>query len=348
MGNSDGTSSGPAIVDFAGQDLTAEDRAVIVHPATAGVILFGRNIDDAQQVRELTRELRSLRPDLLICIDQEGGRVQRLKKGVTRLPPMAALGARYQSSPEEGLVEAKELGWLMARELRSVGIDLSFAPVLDLDTDFCAAIGDRSFGCDPNIVTALASAFISGMGEAGMGAVGKHFPGHGKVAADSHFNLPVDHRSLAEIHAQDLIPFRVLCHSALVGVMPAHIIFSAVDEQPVGFSRLWLQKILRGELEFNGLIFSDDLSMAAAEHGGDFVSRSLAALNAGCDLLLLCNNRTGALGVLDVLVDTKMPAPTYQQKCRLICRGVTEFSQDELDRQTRARSLLDTLLSSIG
>ena len=310
--------SGPVIIDIAGPQLTDEDRQLLCEPGVAGIILFGRNVVDAAQVQELCQQLRALRPDLLICIDQEGGRVQRLQQGVTRIPPMAVIGDLYQQDQARALSCSKEVGWVMARELRALGIDLSFAPVLDLDRDFCAAIGDRSFGCDPLAVVAIASAFIDGMHAAGMGAVGKHFPGHGKVQADSHRELPIDKRALEDIQGHDLVPFAALCKNQLQGVMPAHIVFEAVDANPVGFSSVWLNKILRGQLGYEGLIFSDDLNMAAASAGGSYAARAQTALAAGCDLLLICNNRPAAKEVL-AAVGNKLLSPTAnQRKLKLI------------------------------
>jgi beta-N-acetylhexosaminidase len=331
------------IVDIAGPDMTQDDRQLLSQPGVAGVILFARNIVNAQQVRSLCQQLRQQRADLLICIDQEGGRVQRIKQGVTRIPPMAVLGAMYRRDSQQALATCIEIGWLMARELRALGVDLSFAPVLDLDDDFCAAIGDRSFGCDPDSVISLATAFITGMHQAGMGAVGKHFPGHGKVAADSHHELPVDTRSLEQISVDDLMPFNALCTSHLQGIMPAHIVFDSVDDTAVGFSRIWLKQILRKQLGFTGLIFSDDLNMAAAGAGGDYGQRAQAALAAGCDLLLICNNRPAALEVLASVGDQTLSVQAYQQKLRLISAEPSPMNSAELQRSEQAQALLTGL-----
>ncbi len=279
---------GSLMLDIAGCWLTAEDRNILRQPEVGGLILFARNIEHPQQVIELCRSIRKVRPDLLIAVDQEGGRVQRLRRGFTRLPSMHAIA----SSPEP-LTSARQAGWLMAAEVLASGIDFSFAPVLDLDYQRNAVIGHRAFGSDPQQVAALGRAFVHGMQRAGMAAVGKHFPGHGWVTADSHFDIPVDERSLDSIRKSDLQTFASLVGS-IKGVMPAHVIYPQVDEQPAGFSSFWLQQILRGELGFNGVIFSDDLSMAGAQAAGDMKARTQAAISAGCDMILVCNDRAGA------------------------------------------------------
>ncbi len=334
--------SGPAIIDIASTELTEEDVSLIRHPATAGIILFSRNIHSLTQTKVLCQQLRAVREDLLICIDQEGGRVQRLTEGVTRIPPMAAIGRVFQQSPQQGLCDARAIGWLMARELKEVGVDLSLAPVLDLDTNICPAIGNRSFGLEPNQVSALSQAFVEGMKDAGMGSVGKHFPGHGKVSLDSHFDLPRDMRSLEELWQDDLLPFRALTASSdtsLSGVMPAHIVFEAIDDKPVGFSEIWLKTVLRQKLGFDGLIFSDDLSMAAAEQAGAYPARVNAALKAGCDLVLVCNNREAAREVLNALTVT-MTTQQYQKKLQLIehARPMT-ISDQQKQQEVRERLL---------
>lgn len=336
-------SSGPLIVDFAGTQLTPEDREILRHPATAGVILFSRNLEHSQQVQALCADLVAVRPDLLICIDQEGGRVQRLKNGVTRLPPMALLGQLFESDRQTALRLSNDTGWLMARELRALGVHLSFAPVLDMDVEHCAAIGDRSFGREAETVTALAATFIDGMNHAGMGAVGKHFPGHGSVITDSHYGLPSDDRTLDNIVNTDMRPFSSLCQSHLQGVMPAHIVFSQIDTCAVGFSTVWLQQVLRRQLQFTGLIFSDDLNMAAADSGGDYVDRSRAALAAGCDLLLLCNNRPAVEQVLNTLETDIIDDRVATLKRALIGTSPPAWTDDEIARRQRVRHCLETL-----
>ncbi|MCY1398601.1 Beta-hexosaminidase [compost metagenome] len=279
---------GSLMVDIAGTWLTAEDRQLLRQPEVAGLIIFARNIESPRQVRELTTAIRAVRPDLILAVDQEGGRVQRLRQGFVRLPAMRAIADNANAQ-----VLAEECGWLMATEVLAVGLDLSFAPVLDLDHQRSAVVGSRAFEGDPERAAVLAGAFIRGMNAAGMAACGKHFPGHGWAEADSHVAIPTDERSLEQIRAHDLVPFARLS-GQLAAVMPAHVIYPQVDGQPAGFSRRWLQDILRGELKFDGVIFSDDLSMAGAHVVGDAASRIEAALSAGCDMGLVCNDRAAA------------------------------------------------------
>ncbi|HMN94313.1 MAG TPA: beta-N-acetylhexosaminidase [Hydrogenophaga sp.] len=293
----------PLIIDVAGHALSEADRRRLAHPLVGGVILFGRNWRDRQQLTRLCAAIKKVRPDLLIAVDHEGGRVQRFRTdGFTHLPPMAALGALWQSVPRRGEAEggpalrstnaATAAGFVLGAELRACGVDLSFTPVLDLDHGQSSVIGDRSFGRDPRMVTVLAQALTLGLRQSGMGNCGKHFPGHGFVRADSHLAIPVDRRSLKAILADDAAPYGWLSAS-LDAVMPAHVIYPRVDSRPAGFSARWLQDILRARLGFQGAIFSDDLSMEAARHidGRDvgFSEAALAALQAGGDLVLLCN-----------------------------------------------------------
>lgn len=294
---------GSLMVDIAGTWLTAEDRQLLRQPEVGGLILFARNIEHPRQVLALCRAIRALRPDLLLAVDQEGGRVQRLRQGYVRLPAMGSF-AGHQNAVEL----ARACGWLMATEVLAVGLDFSFAPVLDLNHGRSAVIGTRAFEADPEAAIALAGAFIDGMHEAGMGATGKHFPGHGWAEADSHVAIPVDDRSLESIRGHDMLPFSRLA-SRLDAVMPAHVIFPQVDAQPAGFSQRWLQDILRGELGFDGVIFSDDLSMAGAHVAGDAGERIKAALSAGCDMGLVCNDRAAAELALSALQQVGLTAP---------------------------------------
>ncbi|MCC1496274.1 beta-N-acetylhexosaminidase [Alcanivorax sp. 1008] len=288
------------MLDVAGQSLTHEDRELLRHPGTGALILFSRNYASPAQLSELVTEIRTESPDILIAVDQEGGRVQRFREGFSRIPPMRCLGALYDRDADAALAASREMGLLMAAELIPHGIDISFAPVLDLDFGASSVIGDRSFHAHADAVVALVAAFIDGMAAAGMAATGKHFPGHGFVQGDSHLELPVDHRSLDEIRAQDMVPFIKLADS-LAGMMLAHIVYDQVDAEPAGFSRFWLQNILRGELGYRGLIFSDDLSMEGAAAAGSYAQRAAVALDAGCDMVLVCNNRAGAIDVLRYL-----------------------------------------------
>ena len=294
---------GSLMVDVAGTWLTAEDRQLLRQPEVGGLIIFARNIEHPRQVRELSASIRAVRPDLLLAVDQEGGRVQRLRQGFVRLPAMRAIADNPNA---EHLAE--QCGWIMATEVLAVGLDLSFAPVLDLDYQRSAVVGTRSFEGDPERAARLAGAFIRGMNQAGMAATGKHFPGHGWAEADSHVAIPNDERSLDEIRANDLVPFARLSKQ-LAAVMPAHVIYPHVDNQPAGFSRRWLQEILRGQLRFDGAIFSDDLSMAGAHVVGDAACRIEAALVAGCDMGLVCNDRAAAELALSALQRLKVQAP---------------------------------------
>jgi beta-N-acetylhexosaminidase len=283
------------MLDLEGLAITPEEQDLLRHPAVGGLILFSRNYQEPDQLYELIHQARAARPDLLIAVDQEGGRVQRFRTEFTRLPPMAALGRYHGRDPEAARHAADLLGELMADELRAYDIDISFAPVLDLDFGTSSVIGDRSFNADPHAVTELAGAFIDGMARAGMAATGKHFPGHGHVAADSHLELPEDPRTWEQLQ-DDLVPFKALA-PRLDGIMPAHVRYQAVDAEPAGFSRHWLGKVLRGDCGYRGVIFSDDLGMAGAAGAGDFPQRAQAALGAGCDMVLVCNDRAGAVAV---------------------------------------------------
>jgi beta-N-acetylhexosaminidase len=294
------SATGPVILDVQGYELTEEEREVLRHPQVGGVIFFSRNIDNPKQVAELTRHIAQINPLLLLTVDQEGGRVQRLKKGFSLLPAMGRLGALYASDGDLACRLAEAIGWLMAAEVLGVGIDLSFAPVLDVDSHHSRVIGDRSFSPIPAQVTILAEAFIDGMTRAGMRSCGKHFPGHGSIKADSHLELPIDPRPLEVIEAHDLLSFRALLPK-LAAVMPAHIIFPAVDANPVGFSAQWLRTYLRKKLDFSGVIISDDLSMAGAAFAGDYSARAQMALEAGCEGILVCNQPHHAHQVLECL-----------------------------------------------
>ena len=285
---------GPIMLDVAGCILTAGEKEKINHPNTGAVILFSRNYQNPEQLTELISSIRAARNgNILIAVDQEGGRVQRFQQGFTRLPPAAG----YAGNPDL----AQPAGWLMAAELLAVGVDFSFAPVLDIDCGVSEIIGNRSFSTDPMLATQLSSLFRKGMNEAGMAATGKHFPGHGAVALDSHLTLPVDERELDEIRAKDLLPFKQLIAEGLEGIMPAHVVYPKIDPNPAGFSPFWIQQVLRKELNFNGTVFSDDLSMEGAASVGDFPERARLAQHAGCDMILVCNNKAAAEQVLDAL-----------------------------------------------
>lgn len=283
---------GPVMIDIEAETLSQYDREKIAHPNTGAIILFARNYYDRHQVSALTQEIKSARKGpLLIAVDQEGGRVQRFQQGFTNLPPALS----YLDNPDC----IQSAGWLMASELLAVGVDFSFAPVLDVDCGISQIIGDRSFSPDPEQTTELASKFRRGMNQAGMSAVGKHFPGHGAVALDSHLALPIDQRNLDDIRKKDLLPFKKLISEGLEGIMPAHVVYPEIDSLPAGFSQIWIEQILRNELGFDGAVFSDDLSMEGAACVGDFTERGRVAQQAGCDMILVCNNPNAAEQVLD-------------------------------------------------
>lgn len=291
---------GCVMLDIMGTELDPEEREILQHPLVGGVILFTRNYTSVPQLTSLCRAIRDARSEpILIGVDQEGGRVQRFREGFTRLPSMGYIGAKYEYAKTDALALAENCGWLMASELLGVGIDFSFAPVLDLYDKNNPVIGDRGFHRDPDTVTTLAKAVMKGMRQAGMPSVGKHFPGHGSVNIDSHFTLPEDSRSLDQLLEKDLQPFLELITDGIDGIMPAHIIFSSIDANPVGFSKVWLQEILRKKYQFSGMIFSDDLNMNAANFAGTHTERAIAALEAGCDMILICNNRPSAIQILD-------------------------------------------------
>ncbi|WP_027349681.1 beta-N-acetylhexosaminidase [Halotalea alkalilenta] len=290
---------GPVMLDLASMALDDEERELLMHPAVGGVILFTRNLESPAQARALCESIRELRPQLLIAVDHEGGRVQRLRTGVTRLPPMAAFDRLHAEAPESTLALLRDTGWLMGLELAACGFDFSFAPVLDVDDDRCPAIGDRAFSADPERVALLAGALVDGLDEAGMVALGKHYPGHGGVDVDSHHELPVDPRPFEALRAHDLVPFERLS-PRLGGVMPSHVRYTAFDDQPAGFSVRWLE-YLRSELGFRGAVLSDDLGMQGAHFAGSPADRARRALEAGCDMVLICNDRAAALAVLEAV-----------------------------------------------
>ena len=303
---------GPIMLDVAGTALGDDDRRRITHPAAGGVILFARNFASRQQLCALTASIRALRPDMLIAVDHEGGRVQRfITDGFTRLPAMRRLGALWHSDAAHGALlatrAATAVGLILGAELRACDIDLSFAPVLDLDHGPSGVIGDRAFDRDPRVVTLLAKSLMHGLELAGMANCGKHFPGHGYVAADSHLAVPVDERPLAAILADDARPYEWL-GATLAAVMPAHVIYPEVDERPAGFSKRWLQDILRGQFGFCGAIFSDDLSMEGASVAGGVVAAAHAALDAGCDMVLVCNAPERADDLLAGIDDRREPS----------------------------------------
>lgn len=326
------------MMDLAGLELTPEERQLLTEPLVGGIIIFARNYATPEQLQALVKDIRSIRPELLLAVDQEGGRVQRFKTGFTLLPPMQRFLGMYRENPQGALELVRDTGWLMAAEVLSLGLDFSFAPVLDVDDERCAVIADRSFSPDPEEVALLAGAFIDGMHEAGMACTGKHFPGHGGVTGDSHLVLPVDERPWEEIAGRDWLPFQKLA-SKLDAVMPAHIVFAQMDVKPVGFSSFWLQEKLRGELNFQGVIFSDDLSMEGAAAAGGYGDRAEAALDAGCDMVLVCNNRDGALEVIQRL---KSRQQAYSSRLQSMARR-RDWEAGELHKLPRWKQTRDRL-----
>lgn len=308
---------GVLMIDIGSTALTAEDVSLIKQAQIGGVILFARNVADATQVRALCDDIRYHNPDILIGVDQEGGRVARLREGFTSLPAMGKLGDLFNQDPNRALSCAYDCGYLMAAEVLAVGIDLSFAPVLDRD-GISQVIGDRSFHHDTQAITALATQFMRGMKAAGMATTGKHFPGHGAIAPDSHVSEAIDTRSLDDIINSDMQPFAQTL-PWLDALMPAHVIFSKVDNKPAGFSKIWLKDILRKQLKFDGVIFSDDLSMAGAEAAGNISARVNAAIKAGCDIALVCNDRVAAHEAAAAAQDLPYP---HQNRIKTMCGNI--------------------------
>lgn len=311
---------GVLMIDIDGSTLTAEDVSLIRQAQVGGVILFARNVVSPEQVRALCDEIRHHNPHILIGVDQEGGRVARLREGFSPLPAMGRLGEYFDHSPCEALRSAYDCGYLMASEVLAVGIDLSFAPVLDLN-GVSQVIGDRSFHPEPEAVIALSSQLMRGMKAAGMATTAKHFPGHGSVAPDSHVADAIDERPLDEIRALDMQPF-IQTLPWLDAMMPAHVIFNQVDDKPAGFSSIWLQDIIRNELNFQGVLFSDDLSMKAAHTAGDVSARVRAAVEAGCDMALVCNDRVAAHEA--ALAAQELPYPN-QQRLRALAGDIPSW-----------------------
>lgn len=325
---------GPVMLDIESVELNQEDKELLLHPSVGGIILFSRNYENVTQLEKLVAEIHNVRADnLLIAVDHEGGRVQRFHDGFTRLPAMRRIGELYKQNPRASKQLAKDVAWLMAIELRSVGLDFSFAPVVDLDYCRCEVIGDRSFHSNPKAVYELAHAFCQGMDEAGMASVAKHFPGHGGVKEDSHLDIPVDDRDFETVYQNDIHPFRLLIQDNLAAIMPAHIIYEKVDKQPAGFSHYWLKKVLREQLHFNGVIFSDDLNMQGASVAGEHYSdRANAAMQAGCDMILICNNRPAAIEVVES-VNGHIDPVSVTRLARM--HGRHEISRTEMQKMQR-------------
>jgi len=301
---------GPVMADISGLQLTQEEKERLCHPAVGTVILFSRNYESPEQLQALTAEIHDLRnPPLLIAVDHEGGRVQRFRQGFTHLPAMRVYGELFDNDPAQALQQCSTAGWLMAAELLELGVDFSFAPIADLESGVSDVIGDRAFHSKPGIAAELALSFMLGMRKAGMAATAKHFPGHGSVHGDSHHMIPVDERPFDQLSDNDLVPFRVMIASSVEGIMTAHVIYPQMDEQPPTFSDYWLQQVLRDDLGYKGLIFSDDLSMAGAKMAGRPFARAKAAMDAGCDMILVCNDTPALDEVIDGLSSAPLALP---------------------------------------
>jgi beta-N-acetylhexosaminidase len=300
-----------------GTVLTEEDRERIRHPAAGAVILFARNYESPEQLAALTEDIeRQREPALPVCVDHEGGRVQRFKAGFSAIPPMRALGRQWDRDREKARELATSIGYIIASELGAHGVDFSFAPVLDLDYGGSSVIGDRALHFDPTAVGSLGACLVKGLAQGGVGAVAKHFPGHGYAAADSHVAVPRDDRPFREIARKDIAPYKAVIEAGLAGVMPAHVIYPQVDPQPAGYSAHWLQEVLRKQLGFEGIVFSDDLSMEGAAVAGGPPERAKAAMAAGCDMVLLCNNPTGLDALLQSLGDAQLSNPERLDRMR--------------------------------
>jgi beta-N-acetylhexosaminidase len=305
------------VADVVGPTLTEEDRERLCHPAAGAVILFSRNYENPLQLNALVEDIQRLRdPALPVCVDHEGGRVQRFREGFSAIPPMRQLGRLWDRDREAATTAARGAAYIIGAELGAHGIDFSFAPVLDLDYGGSSVIGDRALHYDPNAVGALAAAIVQGFADAGMAAVGKHFPGHGFAQADTHHDVARDDRAFSEVWKKDITPYRAALQAGLAAVMPAHVIFSQCDAEPAGYSKYWLQEILRGKLAFDGLIFSDDLSMEGASTAGGIPERARAALGAGCDMVLLCNDPAGQDVLLESLSDFQLQKPERLERMR--------------------------------
>lgn len=341
---------GGLMIGVHGVELTAAERELLAHPRVVGVILFTRNFESWEQLCALTADIhRQGQFTPIVAVDQEGGRVQRFREPCTVLPPARLIGARYDQNPGTALEWAREMAWLMAAELRTAGVDLSFAPVLDLDRGFSTVIGDRALHSDPDVVAELALNWTAGMRAAGMAATGKHFPGHGGVSADSHLDLPVDDRPVLALRGEDLVPFeRLVDGRGLDAIMTAHVVYSDMDNQPASFSRQWIQNILRQELGFEGVVVGDDLGMEGAASVGDYPERAESAVDAGCDLIMLCNELDAIPGVLDGL-GAEVDPQTLARLSTLQPGATPAKSLEALhatDRWGAARRVVDAIAAS--
>jgi beta-N-acetylhexosaminidase len=326
------------MLDLDGTSLTQEENKLLLNQNVGGVILFARNISSRNQVQELCKEIRQINPGLLIAVDQEGGRVQRLKEGYTNLPSMQKLASFLNSDIDKNIPFATDLGWLMASEVIASGLDISFAPVLDLDDSRSSVIGDRSIGDNPERVIVIASAFIEGMNQAGMQATGKHFPGHGGIFADSHIAFSQDTRSLSDIESHDLLPFNAL-KLQLGAIMTAHISFTNIDKEIATFSTFWLQEILRKKIGFTGIILSDDLSMKGSDYVGGIEAKVSKALDSGCNMVLICNDRPAAIEAINYLEKEKI---SQSHKITRL-KASKSISWTDLEKDSRRKDIIGKL-----
>ena len=331
------------MLDIEGFSLSIEDRALIKSKHVGGIILFSRNFKSREQLIDLCFEIKSIKPEILIATDQEGGRVQRFKEGFSIIPSMQRLGDLVAHDGEGGLSLCRRVGWLMASEMIATGIDISFAPVLDLDKDTSSVIGDRSFSEQIDIVISSAKAFIFGMAEAGMASNGKHFPGHGGIEEDSHLVTPIDNRSLSDLESNDLIPYRELVE-VLDGVMTAHITFPKIDASVVSFSSEWIQTVLRENLNFQGMVFSDDLTMKGADTAGNYTNKAKLSVNAGCDMILICNDRDGAKEILKFFEENNIPK-SEKVYSMLMSNDVSWKDLEKTTLRDEIRTEIDNLIS---
>jgi len=337
------TETGAVMLDLKALTVEPEERELLQHPQVGGVILFSRNYASPQQLGDLVAAIKQCNDHLLVAVDQEGGRVQRFREEFLSLPPLRALGLEYERDPQGGLAAATLCAWAMAAELMQYGIDISFAPVLDVYDDSSPVIKERAFASQGSVVAELGRAYIEGMHEAGMAATGKHFPGHGRVLADSHNELPTDPRTLEQIRADDLVPFAG-CLKSLDAIMPAHIVYPEVDSHCAGFSQVWVQQILRAEMGFDGVVFSDDLTMNAAHSAGTVTQRADIALAAGCDMVLVCNQPAQARELVDYL-DSKEQAGSNRISCLLAKNASRHADLYESEKWLEAKALVSRLVS---
>lgn len=325
---------GPIIMDVSGLTLSTQEQQQLIKPSIGGVILFGRNFESIEQVTLLIKDIRQINKNLLIAVDHEGGRVQRFQTGFTHLPAMEKLGALYDKNPNIAIDKAFSCGFVLAYELLTIGVDFSFAPVLDVNHNNSSVIGDRAFHSNPDVIVKLAGSLISGMHKAGMKCVGKHFPGHGFVTLDSHLDLPVDNRPMSDL-LQDMKPFKALINHGLDALMPAHVVYDQVDDKPAGFSAKWIKDILQSQLGFNGLIFSDDLSMQGAHFIKDMRNRVKASLDSGCDMVLICNHPELVAQIIDKDWGVSEKLQSMQ--------GFYGFKSDKINHQQHLATIRDLL-----